>query len=113
MIQAGTIRIGSRRTSLVAGRVLDEFDEPVAVDNLARCDCNVPADDEPFRTDWLLAADGNFPILNEMVKTSDEIESSRSDRAFKEFGIHQRDIRRRDHVEKLARSKPDHLLVFC
>ena len=35
MIHAGTIRIGSGRTCSVGGVILDQLDQPVAVDHLA------------------------------------------------------------------------------
>ena len=54
MIQAGTISTGLAWTDGRLRRILDQFDQPVAVDDLAGGDGNVAAGHESFRAGGLL-----------------------------------------------------------
>ena len=66
MIQAGTIRIGSGRTVGGRRRVLDELDQPIAVDDLARRHGDVAADHEILGADRAFAADRALEVLGEI-----------------------------------------------
>ena len=107
MIQAGTIRIGSGRTVLGRRRVLDELDQPVAIDHLAGRDRDVAADLERLGADGLLAAGTTRsqssmklrkPSTRFWPPMLDGVRCSTS-------GLVSEEIRRRDHVEHLPRRR--------
>ena len=113
MIQAGTISTGSGRTLRGRRRVLDELDQPVAIDHLARRHRDVAADHEILGADRLLAADRALPVLDAVLRAAHEVHAAVARRVrCRTSGIGQQEVRRREHVEHLARGELDHVLVL-
>src|SRR5262249_14306576 len=98
--------LGGRR------RIADQLDQPVAIDDPAGRHCDIAADHEIFGTGGLLALRRALPILDPNAPSRGPIPSALLSGARKHFGICPEKIRRREHVEDLARRERDHVLVM-
>jgi hypothetical protein len=58
-----------------------------------------------------LACDGALGVLHVILKASDQVKAAGGNSTRQDFGIGQRKIRRRKHVENLPRGELDHVLV--
>ena len=105
MIQAGTIRTGSAWTVSRGGRVLDELDQPIAVDDLARGDRHRSAHLEGLRAGRLPAEHGPLPVLDEVHRTPEEVGPALLPGRLQDLGVGPREVRRREDVEQLPRRR--------
>src|SRR4029077_11014386 len=103
-------RLGSNRGG--RGRILDELDQSVAIDHLARRHGDITADLEILGADRLLAAYCALPVLNQVLKAAYQVLSAIADCVLQQLGICQQEIRGREHVEHLARRKFHHVFVL-
>ncbi len=85
--------------------ILDQFHQPVAIDNLALCHRHVAADLKGFRADRLAAADQPLPVLRQVLQAAHQVHAAFFGRLPHQFRIGRQKIRRRQHVEDLARRK--------
>ena len=92
-------------------RVLNELDQTIAINHLARGLGHVAADDESVGPNGPFAGDGALGVLHVVLKTFDQVEPAGGDGAQQDLGIGQRKIRRRAHVEDLPRGELDHVLM--
>ena len=112
MIHAGTISTGSGRTGGGGRRVLDQLDQAIAVDDLARRDRHLVPDPECLGSHRPAAGRHALPVLEEVLRAADEVHAHFRPRALDDFGIEERMVRRREDVEPLARAERDDLLVL-
>ena len=94
------------------GRVLDQLDQSIAVNDLAGGDCQIAADREILGADRLLSADGALPIFRHIAQAGHQVHPAFADGLPKYFRIGRQKIRGRDHVENLARDELHHLFVM-
>ena len=102
-------RFGANRDA--RRRVLNELNQSVAINDLARRFGEVAANLESVGPGQLLARDGALGVLHVILKALDQVESAGGDCAQQDFGIGQQKIRWREHVEDLPRCEFDHVFV--
>ncbi len=93
-------------------RILDELDQTVAIDDLARRHGDIAARFEVFRAGWLQAAHLALEIIDEVQGTTDEIGAARLDDAMLHDRIGRNEIRRRHHVEHLPHGELDDIFML-
>ena len=99
---------GSGRTWSRRRRVLDELDQPVAIDHLAGSNRHVAANHEILGAERLLSADRALPILHHVAPAAHQIHPAFADGVAKDFRVGQQEVRGGDHVEELARCELHH-----
>ena len=112
MIQAGTIRMGSGRTSASERLILNEFHQPVAKHDLARRGRNVFPDLELLGSNRRPAVDDPLPVLDEVPEAAHQVLAGFGLRSFQDLGIGQQEVGGCEDVEKLSASKLQCPLVF-
>ena len=112
MIQAGTNSTGSACTCAVVGLVLDQFDQPVAVDDDARRHGDGLAGAEFFGADRRLAPDFPLPVSPEIHRAAHEVHAALGQRGLEDLRIGGDEIDRRHRVQGLAGQKAHDLLVM-
>jgi hypothetical protein len=91
--------------------VLDELDQPVAVDDLARRHGQRLADLEPLYADRRPAIDGTLPVLEEVPESTHEVHAPLRAGSGEDLRVRQHEVRRREDVEHLPAHEPDAALV--
>src|SRR3954447_21723249 len=90
------------------GLVLDELDQLVAEDHLARRDRDVAAWPERLGGRRLAPGNAPFPILEDELRAAQEVSAALLDAPLQNLGIRQRKIRGRENVENLPGRELDH-----
>ena len=112
LIHGGMMSSGRFHAFLVDGLVLDELHELVLEHDLARRGRDVDAELEGLgvgHRDLELAA-AALDVVQEVVQALDEVLSARGDGFAEHLRIGQREVRRRQRVDVLAREEVDLLL---
>ena len=91
---------------------MNEFDEAVAKDHLARRDREIFAGLERLGADGLAAARRAPQILQKILESAQEIGPALLQRALLRLRIGEQKIRRRIHIEKLPRNEVDDIFVL-
>jgi hypothetical protein len=81
---------------------LDEFDQPILKNHLAGRDRKVLPDDELLGPDRRPAACRPLPVLDQVLKSLDEVVSAFGDRLRRHFRIGPKKIRGREDIENLT-----------
>src|SRR6516164_7950454 len=103
MIQAGTIRTGSRYTLSVAGTYW--------MSSISRLRATTLPGVERFRTDRLLPLDNAPLVFPEVHCTTHEVHPTLLKRGFEYLWVCEQKVRGRDNVEDLTRDKRHDVLV--
>ena len=93
-------------------RVLDQLDQLVAVDDLARGHRDLLTDPEGFRALLPAPGDGPLPVLPEVDGAVHEVGAAGPERRLDDLGVQRRHVGRRHHVQDLPGDEGHHLLVM-
>ncbi|TXH64123.1 MAG: hypothetical protein E6Q93_00535, partial [Burkholderiaceae bacterium] len=93
------------------GRVLDEFDQPVPVDDLAGRDGHVAPRHECVRPRRTAARDRALPVLDEVLRAAQQVPAALGGGLRQHVGVRRQEVRRREHVERLPRHELHEVLV--
>ncbi len=92
-------------------RILNELDQSIAINDLARGHRYIAPNDIILGANGLLAACRAFQILHQVAQAAHQVLSTFADGMPKQLGICQQEVRRREHVEHLARHEIHHVLM--
>ncbi len=92
-------------------RILNQFDQVVPVNDLSGRDGDVPADPEILGAHRGLPGDKPADVLHPVLEPADEVGPAGLDGLLDYFGVGEREVRGREHVEELARGEGHHLLM--
>eukprot|EP01133_Synstelium_polycarpum_P023734 gene23734-biopygen20289 len=92
-------------------RVLEQFDQVIAVDHLARRDGHVAAHGIGALPGRMRAHGGALPVLCHMGHAARQVGAAACEGGLLHHGIGQHEVRRRQHVEPLAHGEGDDVLV--
>ena len=112
MIQAGTIRIGSRQTVSVAGEYWISSMSRLRATTFPGVTATLAANPKRLRSDGLLAF-GNAPLVFPKIHGStDKVLSTFLNGGLEHVRVGEQEIRRRNHIERLARDKRDDIFMM-
>ena len=97
---------------LRCGDVLDQLNEPIAVNHLAGRDRNVAPNLERLRARRRLAADASLPIVQKIAEAVDEVSPACLQGSPPYRRVGGEEVGRRGHVEDLPGSELDDVLVL-
>ena len=92
--------------------VLDQFDQPIAIDDASRRHGHVAANLELLGTRRPLATDGALPILGKVLRAPHEVHAALFERALQDLGVRQRKVGGRHRVEDLPGREREHALML-
>ena len=93
-------------------RILDQFDEAVAIHDLARGHAEVTADLERLGAGGLFAAGKALEVVEKVLRAAHEVHACLLDGALQDLRIRRDEVRWREHIEPLAGRELDDVFVL-
>src|SRR6516162_5887344 len=94
-----------------AGRILDQFEHVVLIDDFAGRDCNVLANHELFGSERRLAGNRPLAVLNQILQPREEVAPSLRSSDLQNLWVRQNKVRGRENIKNLASCERETALI--